>query len=124
MLLSGICPPQMTRHFEMTNPGKWNNLTFFSFLCSTHQEQQEQKKNNYAAAYLKVMPLKLGVPEISAPQFHLSQALISGTPCSSVIRVQPPITEHVLITEHFPILTSFISRIEQFLFQWMCKLEG
>jgi hypothetical protein len=34
----------------MPNPGKWNNLTFFSFLYSTHQEQQEQKKNNYAAA--------------------------------------------------------------------------
>jgi hypothetical protein len=60
------------------------------------------------------MPLKLGVPEISAPQFHLNQELISGTPCSSVIRVQPPITENVLITEQFPIFTSFISRIEQF----------
>jgi hypothetical protein len=60
------------------------------------------------------MPLKLGVPKISATQFHLSHALISGTPCSSVTRIPSPITEHVLITEQFPIFTSFISRIEQF----------
>ncbi len=58
--------------------------------------------------------MKLGVPKISATQFHLSHALISGTPCSSVTRIPSPITEHVLITEQFPIFTSFISRIEQF----------
>jgi hypothetical protein len=40
------------------------------------------------------------------------------------IRVEPSIIKHVLITQQFPIFSTFINQIERFLCPWMCKLKG
>ncbi len=63
--------------------------------------------------------------------------LTNGYQCWVVLRIRdryPPftnpnkveslITKHVPIIKHFPIFSSFINQIEQFLCRWTCKLKG
>ncbi len=40
------------------------------------------------------------------------------------ITVDPSIIEHILITKHFPIFSTFLNQFERFLCPWMCKLKG
>jgi hypothetical protein len=42
---------------------------------------------------------------------------------SMSLKVEPPIIEHILITKHFPIFSSFLNPTEQFLYHWTRKLE-
>ncbi len=74
--------------------GKWQGILLYP--ADTYQVSQDRQKFMFffPGALCQVMPLEMGVREISAPWLCLGQALVLPMPCSSCVTLH---TRYVLI---------------------------
>jgi hypothetical protein len=65
--------------------------------------------------------LNISYPPLSL-QLTMRISILNVGP--KLVRVEPPITKHILITKHFKIFSSSLNQIERFSCHRTCKLEG